>query len=131
MIARSATTSTNARDITSKCFKIFTQNIHIDPLFFISRCQQECVNTIGSYKCECFPGFRFNSFDQCIDIDECKMENFRCPSAAQCFNTAGSYKCICTDGFKLSRDKSECIEIKNECKPLLVKNGEARCTRSR
>lgn len=33
MIARSATTSTNARDITSKCFKIFTQNIHIDPLF--------------------------------------------------------------------------------------------------
>lgn len=101
--------------------------------YFISpcRCQQQCVNTIGSYKCECFPGFRFNDNDQCIDIDECKMVNFRCPNSAQCINTAGSYKCICSDGFKLSRDKTECIEIKNECKSLTVKYGQARCTRSR
>jgi Calcium-binding EGF domain len=96
-----------------------------------SSCQQKCVNTIGSYKCECFDGFRHNEHDMCIDIDECKSNNFRCPHAAQCINTAGSYKCICAEGFKLSRDKSECIEIKNECKAFDVEHGAARCTRSR
>ncbi|CRK94788.1 CLUMA_CG008282, isoform A [Clunio marinus] len=96
-----------------------------------SICQQQCVNTIGSYKCECFPGFRFNENDQCIDIDECKTSGFRCPNTAQCINTAGSYKCVCPDGSKLSRDKAHCIEIKNECKPLTIKHGDVRCTRSR
>lgn len=100
----------------------------------LSSCQQQCVNTIGSYRCECFSGFRMNENGQCIDINECDMENnanIRCPKTANCINTAGSYKCICPDGHKLSRDRTECIEIKNECKPLIVKNGQARCTRSR
>lgn len=76
-----------------------------------------------------------NEQGQCIDIDECSAENHanirRCPKTANCINTAGSYKCICPDAHKLSRDRTECIEIKNECKPLIVKHGSARCTRSR
>ncbi|KAG5677774.1 hypothetical protein PVAND_007505 [Polypedilum vanderplanki] len=94
-------------------------------------CQQECVNTIGSYRCDCYAGYRMNENEQCVDIDECRYGNFTCPRAANCINTTGSYKCVCPNGFKLSRDKTECIEIKNECKPLIVKNGHARCSRSR
>jgi len=97
----------------------------------VCSCQQQCVNIVGSYRCECFSGFKANENEQCIDIDECKIGNFRCPPAANCINTAGSYKCVCPNGSKLSRDKTECIEIKNECKPLIVKNGQARCSRSR
>lgn len=100
-----------------------------------SSCQQQCVNTIGSFRCDCFSGFHMNEQGQCIDINECDAENHanirRCPKTANCINTAGSYKCICPDAHKLSRDRTECIEIKNECKPLIVKHGNARCTRSR
>ncbi len=101
---------------------------------FTSSCQQQCINTIGSFRCECYPGYRMNEIGQCLDINECDVENtanIRCPKTANCINTAGSYKCVCPDGQKLSRDRTECIEIKNECKPLMVKNGHARCTRSR
>ncbi|XP_070502012.1 fibrillin-2-like [Chironomus tepperi] len=94
-------------------------------------CQQQCVNIVGSYRCECFSGFKAKENEQCIDIDECKIGSFRCPPTANCINTAGSYKCVCPSGTKLSRDKTECIEIKNECKPLIVKNGNTRCSRSR
>lgn len=84
----------------------------------------------GSYKCECFPGFHFNENEKCVDINECILENY-CPIPHMCINTAGAYECVCKDGFKLSRDKNECIEIKNECKSLNIKNGQTRCTRSR
>ena len=33
-----------------------------------------CINTIGSFKCECGPGFVLESF-RCVDIDECKEGN--------------------------------------------------------
>lgn len=95
------------------------------------RCHQQCINTIGSFECECYSGFTLNELGLCIDIDECKLANNRCPKASQCINTAGSYNCICPTGMKLSKDKNDCIEIKNECKPLIVKNGAARCTRFR
>ena len=35
-----------------------------------NRCQQDCVNTEGSYTCVCPPGYR-QIGDRCIDIDEC------------------------------------------------------------
>lgn len=150
-IKLSATILTNATLSISEYKKIFEniiQRIHfvisvgcvgniyqqILITFHPFSCQQQCVNTIGSYRCDCFSGFRMNENGQCIDINECDVENnanIRCPKTANCINTAGSYKCICPDGHKLSRDRTECIEIKNECKPLIVKNGNARCTRSR
>lgn len=105
-------------------------SIRIFLMPFCSRCHQQCINTIGSFKCECFPGFMFNENELCIDIDECKLGK-RCPKSSQCINTAGSYSCICPTGMKLSKDMNDCIEIKNECKALIVKNGSARCTRSR
>lgn len=100
-------------------------------LYIHIRCHQQCINEIGSFRCECFDGFQLDENELCVDIDECKLGSFRCPNKSQCINTAGSYNCICPPGTKLSRDKNDCIEIKNECKALLVKNGSVRCTRSR
>uniref|UniRef100_A0A8W8MTE0 Uncharacterized protein n=2 Tax=Magallana gigas TaxID=29159 RepID=A0A8W8MTE0_MAGGI len=68
-----------------------------------------CVNTPGSYRCECPPGFRkINGF--CRDIDECQDSSI-CPQ--KCNNTVGSYKCACNHGFKLENEK-DCVDI-NEC----------------
>jgi hypothetical protein len=38
----------------------------------------------------------------------------------------GFYECVYSEGFKLSRDKTECIGIKNECQFLVVENGKTR-----
>ena len=34
------------------------------------RCQHECVNTEGSYRCMCPPGY-IQIGERCLDIDEC------------------------------------------------------------
>ena len=93
----------------------------------------QCVNTIGSYKCECpSPGFHLTSYDKCEDKgrlienfffslmkhfnkqfkDECNDFSL-CPRHdSTCVNTIGSFECSCNDGFKRNGDKCENI---NEC----------------
>ncbi|XP_062605771.1 uncharacterized protein LOC134267581 isoform X2 [Saccostrea cucullata] len=68
-----------------------------------------CLNTPGSYRCDCVTGFN-NSNGSCIDINECQS-----PTSCQqiCTNTQGSYQCDCNTGFNLSNEKY-CIDI-NEC----------------
>lgn len=77
-----------------------------------SPCQGDhelCLNTPGSYRCDCTPGFN-KSNDQCIDIDECQDSTI-CPQ--KCVNTEGSYACACNDGYKLKNEK-DCEDI-DEC----------------
>ncbi|XP_078359708.1 uncharacterized protein LOC144644156 isoform X2 [Oculina patagonica] len=69
-----------------------------------------CINSIGSYACECFYGYYGN---QCSDVDECKLGIHTCDKHANCTNTVGSYKCTCHDGFY--DDGFSCKDI-NECK---------------
>ncbi|CAB1342209.1 unnamed protein product [Coregonus sp. 'balchen'] len=75
-----------------------------------------CINTKGSYYCQCAPGFRSstqrlnytaNSPDKCIDINECRENKDACGPNATCNNTIGSYFCICNYGF----DSSTGVEI--------------------
>lgn len=87
-------------------------------------CNQHCLNTIGSYRCACEPGFQLRS-RRCIgktstpvcnnflevldltsllhflitsDINECRQRV--CRSDQQCKNTRGGYTCIdlCPNG---------------------------------
>eukprot|EP00731_Ephydatia_muelleri_P013658 Em0007g968a len=78
----------------------------------ITSCSHLCVNTIGSFFCECYTGYYLSTDGSCIDIDECLIENGGC--SHQCINGIGSYVCICTNGYELSGDSKTCNDI-NEC----------------
>ncbi|XP_065884099.1 mucin-like protein isoform X2 [Dysidea avara] len=76
-------------------------------------CTQQCVNTPGSYQCDCYDGYQPVDVNatQCEDIDEC-MEYNDCHQI--CTNTNGSYECSCNPGFMLMNDNRTCTAI-TEC----------------
>ena len=75
--------------------------------------QGHCVNTVGSFRCDCKAGYKYDeSSHQCIDINECSES--KCQGNAQCVNTAGSFKCVCPDGYKLDSSGLSCSDV-NEC----------------
>lgn len=58
-----------------------------------------CINTYGSYRCNCKAGFTGDGFT-CDDIDECTSQGLAsCSRNAECINTPGSYSCNCKKGF--------------------------------
>lgn len=60
--------------------------------------KKQCVNTVGSYKCECKAGYQGDG-KTCIDIDECASGVHACHKNASCINTEGSYKCSCKNPY--------------------------------
>ena len=83
-----------------------------------SAIDNKCVNTIGSFQCECFEGYeRALDGSGCKDIDECADNNGGC--SHQCKNLDGSHECLCNAGYEedlvsfgMCRDFNEC-EINN------------------
>uniref|UniRef100_A0A452UGX3 Fibrillin 3 n=1 Tax=Ursus maritimus TaxID=29073 RepID=A0A452UGX3_URSMA len=80
-----------------------------------------CINQIGSFRCECPMGFRYNSvLLVCEDMNECASGESPCQQNADCVNIPGSYRCTCARGYKLSpggacMGRNECREIPNVC----------------
>ncbi|KAL2102274.1 hypothetical protein ACEWY4_001442 [Coilia grayii] len=73
-----------------------------------------CVNLLGTFRCECQPGFIFNSINKiCEDINECRHYPGQL-CAHKCENTPGSYHCRCNTGFTLASDGRNCNDL-NEC----------------
>ncbi|KAL3289893.1 hypothetical protein HHI36_023282 [Cryptolaemus montrouzieri] len=70
-----------------------------------------CMNTVGSYKCDCKDGFRDNGA-VCENIDECAQTQHLCEH--KCVDTWGSYRCACRAGFTLNSDNRTCTDI-DEC----------------
>ncbi|XP_053316708.1 EGF-containing fibulin-like extracellular matrix protein 1 isoform X2 [Spea bombifrons] len=89
------------------------QCIDIDECSLSSFCHHHCVNTLGSYYCQCNHGFQLavNNYS-CVDIDECNTSS---PCAQECYNTIGTYFCRCSLGYELSRDRVNCEDI-DECR---------------
>ena len=95
-------------------------------------CSQVCVNTEGSFHCDCMEGYQlFRSFlctglylttkklsrqyqTPYADIDECSEGIDTCsksgPTPARCINTEGSYRCTCDEyvGYRLSTNGTTC-----------------------
>lgn len=96
----------------------------------------ECVNTPGSYICQCPAGFQSTAtrtecrgftpthphthprtLRECIclhsvclslaDLDEC-VANGRICNNGRCLNTEGSFHCVCNAGFEISSDGKNC-----------------------
>ncbi|XP_060573878.1 fibrillin-1-like [Ruditapes philippinarum] len=68
------------------------------------KCEQNCTNTDGSFKCSCFNGYDLNSDRRsCDDIDECNKGLTLCHGKNEaCVNTPGNYSCICVAGYDRS-----------------------------
>ncbi|XP_078103309.1 latent-transforming growth factor beta-binding protein 4 isoform X2 [Sander vitreus] len=99
----------------------------VDECASVGACETDrvCVNTIGSFRCNCQPGYRTSGLGrQCRDINECLEGDF-CFPRGECVNSPGSYTCVCSQGFTLSDNRTACIDV-DEC----VKSGvclDGRC----
>ncbi|XP_070318945.1 adhesion G protein-coupled receptor E2-like isoform X3 [Odocoileus virginianus] len=88
-----------------------------------------CINTEGSYTCQCPPGLEFNPNDprNCTDVNECTSGRNPCHSSTHCLNFVGSYECRCRLGWKpipgssngpnntVCEDVDECSSGKHQC----------------
>lgn len=73
----------------------------------------------------CAPGFERVGVE-CVDIDECALDEAGCSADAQCANTPGGFSCICNPGF--DGDGLSCADI-DECAAEMDDCAEnARCT---
>ncbi|XP_047632744.1 adhesion G protein-coupled receptor E2 isoform X5 [Phacochoerus africanus] len=88
-----------------------------------------CINTQGSYTCQCLPGFKLNPRDPklCTDVNECTAGSNPCHNSTHCFNLVGRYECRCRPGWKpipgspsspkdiVCEDKDECSSGEHHC----------------
>jgi len=54
----------------------------------------QCRDQVGTYKCQCAPGFLGRNCE--IDIDDC--ESAVCPPNSICVDGVASYTCHCKSG---------------------------------
>ncbi|XP_052777286.1 uncharacterized protein LOC128214704 isoform X2 [Mya arenaria] len=63
-----------------------------------TRPNSTCINSDGSFKCECNEGF-FENGPLCNDVDECKLIHNCTFPGQECVNKLGSYSCKCKRGY--------------------------------
>ncbi|XP_070505862.1 fibulin-1-like [Chironomus tepperi] len=80
----------------------------------------DCINTNGSFTCNCKAGFRKDDNNYCRDINEC-IENIH-DCSHRCVNKIGGYQCFCDKGYRLNVDQRTCEDI-DECR----EHGEQLC----
>ncbi|XP_066432336.1 uromodulin-like [Eleutherodactylus coqui] len=82
-----------------------------------NNCSGLCINTYGSYRCECAYGFIESPSKICVDIDECSDEKLNsCHSLAYCTNYPGGYSCACPYGYYGDGNHCEVNEcIRGDC----------------
>ncbi|KAK6631430.1 hypothetical protein RUM44_005957 [Polyplax serrata] len=80
----------------------------------------DCVNTDGSFRCECQPGFVLDpTGKRCIDDNEC-VSNVNICGNGTCTNIKGSFECSCNEGY--SPGPFQTCEDINECKEMGLGN---------
>ncbi|XP_052832468.1 fibrillin-2, partial [Octopus bimaculoides] len=91
-----------------------------------------CINTDGSYRCECNTGFQVDDTKtRCIDINECLTG--RICGRGTCTNLIGQFECSCEDGYApgpegTCEDLNECQTELNKCAFRCVNTpGSFRC----
>ncbi|XP_046731290.1 fibulin-2 isoform X2 [Silurus meridionalis] len=107
------------------------------------RCLHVCINTLGSYKCECHPGYSLMQDGHTCALENAEEDNRvteegsvftlatapqettqsttvqnpcagNGPCSQQCFGVEGLARCSCFPGFSLNSDGRTCEDV-NEC----------------
>ena len=77
-----------------------------------------CVNSVGSFSCECDSGFSGNGFI-CDNVNECVIGSHSCDTNVLCNDNIGSFTCTCFDGFEgngyFCKDVNECTTSGHHC----------------
>ncbi|XP_064597834.1 LOW QUALITY PROTEIN: uncharacterized protein LOC135464334 [Liolophura sinensis] len=74
----------------------------------------ECINTDGSYRCECQDGFEMVPSGDCVNINECSDGKDNCDAdTSTCKDRDGGYDCLCKQGY--TKNASNQCEDVNEC----------------
>ncbi|CAK1546756.1 unnamed protein product [Leptosia nina] len=83
----------------------------------------DCINTVGSYKCQCHEGFQTAPINQqvCVDVDECVESPSGSLCEQRCNNVWGGYRCSCHRGYRLNSDNRTCSDV-DECTEFKSKN---------
>uniref|UniRef100_A0A8C1IP79 Fibrillin 1 n=1 Tax=Cyprinus carpio TaxID=7962 RepID=A0A8C1IP79_CYPCA len=85
----------------------------------INECQElpglcqggNCINTFGSFHCECPKGFALNEDTRiCEDVNECERTGICGPG--QCYNTIGNYTCICPPEYMQINGGNNCMDMR-------------------
>ena len=80
-----------------------------------------CINTDGSYRCECPTGYKLDAEGKaCIDDNECVSSGERICGNGTCTNKVGGFECSCNVGFTpgpqgICEDINECVESSVLC----------------
>ncbi|XP_023195497.1 fibrillin-2-like [Xiphophorus maculatus] len=71
-----------------------------------------CINTFGSFQCECPPGYYLNEETRiCEDIDECTAHIGIC-GPGTCYNTLGNYTCVCPPEYMQVNGGNNCMDMR-------------------
>lgn len=76
-------------------------------------CQEgTCLNTFGSFQCDCPRGFYLNEETRvCEDLNECISSPGIC-GPGTCFNTLGNYTCICPPDYMQVNGGNNCMDMR-------------------
>eukprot|EP01051_Picozoa_sp_SAG22_P008505 SAG22_NODE_652_length_8143_cov_2.399552_3_plen_1258_part_00 len=84
-----------------------------------------CINTPGSWRCQCNPGFSGDpsegASNSCTDINECQLpDKGGCEHI--CINNQGSYRCACRTGYAIAEgSRTVCAPV---CSKPCVHGGQ-------
>uniref|UniRef100_A0A3B3R8R4 EGF-like and EMI domain containing 1 n=1 Tax=Paramormyrops kingsleyae TaxID=1676925 RepID=A0A3B3R8R4_9TELE len=91
-----------------------------------AKCSHRCINTLGSFKCMCSPGFELGiNGKHCYRIEmeivnSCQKNNGGCSDTCQ--HTAKGPICSCSQDYQLADDNKTCVDF-DECE-----TGKACCS---